>query len=120
MLDLLREYALKHDEGSFANLLDGVLSERPTIETLSQEFEDAGFEDIDVEVRNVVLPFESGRAFMEDPVTRLMIMPELATWLGNQDLRTPLEYVREAMDLYWSEGTLELNVNVGCVSARCP
>ena len=57
---------------------------------------------------------------MEDPVSRLMIIPELRTWLGMEDLQKPLDYVRDAIDKYWSEGKLELSLNVGCASARRP
>jgi SAM-dependent methyltransferase len=103
--DLLREYAL---------------ATRPSIESLSEELEGVGFEDVDVEIRQTFLPFDSGRAFVEDPVTRLQILPELHTWLGDHDLKKPLDYVRDAIDKYWSEGKLELAVNVGCASARVP
>lgn len=118
--DLLREYALKNDEVEFGNALDQALSDRPSIETLSDQLEVAGFNDVDVEVRQTTLLYESGRAFVEDPVSRLMILPEIRSWLGLQDIRRPLDYVRDAIDKYWSEGKLELSINVGCASARCP
>ena len=118
--DLLREYALKYDDAEFSKAVEYALATRPSIESLSEELEGAGFEDVDVEIRQTTLPFDSGRAFVEDPVTRLQIMPELRTWLGEHDLKKPLDYVRDAIDKYWSEGKLELAVNVGCVSARVP
>jgi SAM-dependent methyltransferase len=117
--DLLREYALKVDDNEFSKAVEYALATRPSIESLSEELEGAGFEDVDVEIRQTFLPFDSGRAFMEDPVTRLQILPELRTWLGEQhDLKKALEYVRDAIDKYWSEAKLELTVNVGCASAR--
>jgi len=118
--DLLREYALKYEEAEFLKALEVSLAVRPTIETLSEELEAAGFEDIDVEVRQASLPFESGRAFVEDPAARLLILPEIRSWIPNSDLTRPLDYAREAIDKYWSEGKLELTLNVGCASARCP
>ena len=118
--DLLREYALKFDDGDFSKAVEYALATRPSIESLSEELEGAGFEDVDVEIRQTFLPFDSGRAFVEDPVTRLQIMPELRSWLGDHDLKQPLEYVRDAIDKYWSEGKLELSLNVGCASARKP
>lgn len=118
--DLLREYALKFDDTDFSKAVEYALATRPSIESLSEELEGAGFEDVDVEIRQTSLPFDSGRAFFEDPVTRLQILPELETWLGDHDLKKPFEYVREAIDKYWSEGKLELAVNVGCASARVP
>lgn len=120
IVDLMREFALKHEETAFLQSLELSLGARPTIETLSEELEAAGFDDIDVEVRQASLPFDSGRAFVEDPATRLLILPEIRSWLAASDLARPLEYAREAIDKYWSEGKLELSLNVGCASARCP
>ena len=88
--------------------------------TLSDELESAGLTDVDVEIRSTMLPFDSGRAFFEDPVTRLLILPELRTSLETSDLDESLEYVRDAIDKYWSEGRFDLTLNVGCASARQP
>jgi SAM-dependent methyltransferase len=118
--DLLREYALKLDDAEFSKAVEFALATRPSIESLSEELESVGFEDIDVEIRQTTIAFDSGRAFIEDPITRLQILPELRTWLGDHDLKRPLEYVRDAIDKYWSEAKLELSVNVGCASARVP
>jgi SAM-dependent methyltransferase len=116
--DLLCEYALKYDLGEFGNLVDTAMASRPTIETLSEELEYAGLSDVDVEIRCTALPFDSGRALFEDPITRLLVLPELRASLNLSDLEEPLKYVREAIDKYWSEGRFELTVNVGCASGR--
>jgi hypothetical protein len=50
----------------------------------------------------------------------LLILPDLRAWLPVPDLDRPLEYVRDAIDKYWSEGKLGLTLNVGCASARKP
>jgi SAM-dependent methyltransferase len=118
--DLFREYGLKHDDSDFSKAIEAALLGRPSIETLSEELENAGLDDIDVEIRQTQLSFDSGRAFVEDPVSRLLIIPEVRTWLAVNDLQKPLEYVRDAIDKYWSEGKLELSLNVGCASARKP
>jgi ubiquinone/menaquinone biosynthesis C-methylase UbiE len=118
--DLFREYALKHDDEEFAKELEASLAERPSLETLSEQLESAGLEDVDVEVRQITIPFDSGRAFVDDPVSRLLILPEVRSWLPLADTKRPLEYVREAIDRYWSESKLELSLNVGAASARCP
>jgi SAM-dependent methyltransferase len=120
VLDLYREYALKYDDADFSKAVEFAIATRPTIESLSEELETVGLEDIDVEIRATTLPFDSGRAFVEDPVNRLLILPELSASLGVQDMAKPLEYVRDAVDRYWSESKLELSINVGCASARVP
>lgn len=118
--DLLREYALKADDVDFGKTLELALATCPSIESLSEELESAGFDDVDVEIRQTTLPFDSGRAFVEDPVSRLLIVPELRSLLVDEDLKRPLDYVRDAIDKYWSEGKLELAINIGCASARVP
>jgi SAM-dependent methyltransferase len=120
VLDLYREYALKYDDADFSKAVEFAIATRPTIESLSEELETVGLEDVDVEIRSTTLPFDSGRAFVEDPVNRLLILPELSASLGVQDMQKPLEYVRDAVDRYWSESKLELSINVGCASARVP
>jgi len=116
--DLLRECALKNDDSALALAVDRALAKRPTVEALSAELEEAGFEYVDVSLRPLSIAFPSGRAFAEDPITRLMLVPEFRVNLGLADLTKPLEYVRDAVDKYWSEGGFEMSVNVGCVTAR--
>jgi hypothetical protein len=53
-------------------------------------------------------------------VSRLLVLPEVKAWIGVEDVARPLNYVRDAIDKYWSEGKLELSLNVGCASARKP
>lgn len=118
--DLFREYALKFDDGEFAKAVDTAFAARPSLEALSDELEQAGLEDVDVEVRAAELVFDSGRAFIEDAASRLLILPEVRTWLGTADLTTPLAYLRDAADRYWSETKLGLSLSIGCASARKP
>lgn len=116
--DLFREYALKHDDGELGRAIDEAMASRPTVETLSDELEIHGLEDVDVELRQECLRFDNGRSLVEDPISRLLIIPEICRSLGGRDLRRPIEYLREATDRYWSETSFELTVNVGCASAR--
>ena len=118
LADLFREYALKTDEGEFGKAVEEATATRPTIETLSDELETVGLDDVDVEIRSTELSFDSGRAFVEDPISRLLILPELRASLGVEEMQAPLDYLRDAIDKYWSEGKFELTLNVGCASAR--
>lgn len=116
--DLFREYGLKFDKGEFGKRVEVAMLSRPTIESLSEEIEAAGFDDVDVDVRHVSLSFEAGRAFTEDPVTRLFVIPELQAQMGIDDFQEPLLYLNEAIGRYWSNREFELNVVVGTASAR--
>lgn len=116
--DLFREYSLKHDHGELARATEAAMVGRPTIESLSEELEDAGFDDIDVDVRQISLSFPGGRAFTEDPVTRLLVVPELSAHMGIADLAEPLQYLNDAIGKYWSRRDFEVTVVVGTASAR--
>lgn len=116
--DLLREYALKHDDPGLGQAVDKAALARPTIEMLTSELQQAGFDFVEGLSRPAVLHFRSGRDFFEDPIARLVIVPELDTELELDDPAAPLSYVRDAIDKYWSDGEFELTVNVGCATGR--
>lgn len=118
LIDLLREYALKHDADDLAKALEANAMQRPTVETFADVFEEHGLVDVDVEVHPATLSFRSGLDFFEDPVTRLLVLPDLQLTMGTVELGAALQYAREAIDKYWSEGDFELSIHVGCASAR--
>jgi len=118
LADLLHEFALKNGEGEAESPVERAPEVRPTAEGLSVELEDAGFEFVDVATRTTVLRFRSGRDFFEDPVARLLIVPEVKRHHRLEDPEGALSYVQDAIDKYWSESTFELTVNVGCVTGR--
>jgi SAM-dependent methyltransferase len=118
VFDLLREYALKNEAVDVTQAVEQAAASRPTMEVLGAEMEDAGFHYVDVELRTSVHEFQSGRAFFEDPIARLLVLPELRASLATLDMERPFAYVREAIDKYWSEGAFTLTVNVGCASGR--
>jgi SAM-dependent methyltransferase len=118
--DLLRECALKHELVDLTNAVEAAQQLRPTDELLKRELEAVGFEYVDVDVRTRTLKFEGGRGFFEDPVTRLLLMPEFRVNLALQtgSAVDPFHYVRDAIDKYWSDRTFEMTVNVGVASGR--
>jgi ubiquinone/menaquinone biosynthesis C-methylase UbiE len=118
IVDLFREYALKHDAGELGGALESAWLGRPTIESLSEELEACGFEDIDVSVRQVGLSFQGARAFTEDPVTRLLVLPELQAHMGDFDLSEPVQYLNDALSKYYAKRDFELGFVIGTASAR--
>jgi SAM-dependent methyltransferase len=116
--DLLREYALKYDDGEVGRAVEQATLVRPTVEMFGAEFEEAGFDFVDVSLRPTTLGFQSGRDFFEDPVARLLVLPEAQLNLKLVHPDKAWDYVREAIDKYWSDGTFELTVNVGCATGR--
>lgn len=116
--DLLREYALKFDDHDVSRAVEEAILARPTVEMLGTELEESGFDFIDVTLRPTTLTFQSGRDFFEDPIARLLILPDLRLHLRLDESDKPLSYVREAIDKYWSDETFELTANVGCCVGR--
>jgi SAM-dependent methyltransferase len=116
--DLLREYALKFDEAEVAVAVDRASASRPTVEMLGAELEEAGFDFVDVSLRPATFAFRSGRDFFEDPIARLLVLPDVKLALGLEEPDKALAYVRDAIDKYWSDGAFELTVNVGCATGR--
>ena len=119
IFDLLREYALKYDDTGVAAAVEQAVLVWPTVETLSEELGNAGFDYVDVSLRPSTLRFQGGRDFFEDPVARLAILPELRSTLSlEESADKSLAYVREAIDKYWGGRSFELTVNVGCATGR--
>ncbi len=119
--DMLREYALRHDQPHFGEAVDTASSHRLTPETLAEKVEAAGFMEVDVGVELVVITFENGRDFLEDPIARLVVGPDVRSSIPVETgVDGAWDYARHAIAMYWSEIPYELTVNIGIVSARKP
>jgi ubiquinone/menaquinone biosynthesis C-methylase UbiE len=118
--DMVREFALRQDLVELGKAIDDVAASRPNLETVSEEFENAGLSEVDVDVQLIAVSFGDGRQFLEDPIARLMVFPEMQVLLAlDPELSTAcFKYVHDAISKYWSEGVFELTVNVGCASGR--
>jgi SAM-dependent methyltransferase len=118
--DMIREFALRQDLTELGKAVDAAAASRPTIETVSEEFENAGLTEVDVDVQLIAVSFNTGREFLEDPIAKLVVFPDLFSILPMEDkVAAPcLKYIHEAISRYWSEGVFELTVNVGCASGR--
>lgn len=118
--DMLREYALRSDVSDLGTAVDAAAQARPTIETVAEELENAGFSDVDVDVQLIAISYATGREFIDDPATKLLVLPEVLAALRTSDaiLAPSLRYLEEAITKYWSDGVFELTVNVGCIVAR--
>jgi SAM-dependent methyltransferase len=118
--DMIREYALRQDLPDLGKAVDSAAASRPTIETVSEEFENAGLTEVDVDVQLISASFNNGREFLEDPIAKLLVMPDALELLkvDGQTSGDCKRYVAEAISKYWAEGVFELTVNVGCASGR--
>lgn len=119
--DMLREYALRHDQPHFGEAVDAASTHRPTPETLVSLIESAGFMEVDVTVDLMAIKFENGRDFLEDPIARLVVGPDVRSSIPVENgVENAWDYACHAIAKYWSEIPFELTVNIGTVSARKP
>lgn len=118
ILDLMEEFALKYDDVGITRAMEMAAAERVTVESVSEELEAAGFSDIDFEIHNDVIGYDSGRAFLEDPSVRYFIAPQVEAWLDQLDLSSAMEYVGRAIDKYWSDTRMEMGISIAAFSAR--
>jgi len=98
--------------------MEHAAADRVTVESVSEELEAAGFSDVDFEIHNDVMSYDSGRAFLEDPSVRYFIAPQIEAWLDQLDLASAMEYVGRAIDKYWSETKMEMGISIAAFSAR--
>ena len=122
IVDMLREFSLKHDTPSFGEAIEVGAHSRPTPETLTEDLERLGFVDVSVDVELLSVAFETGKDFIAHPLFRLVVVPELACMIGGsaETLGSAIDYAKAAIVKYWSEGQFDLTVNIGCASARKP
>jgi SAM-dependent methyltransferase len=120
--DLLREYAIKHDDHEFLRILESALVRFPTPETLTEELTRAGFSYVEVELRRSTVVFASHEEFLEDPSTRLFFRPIVAALAASSNrpglMTTLWSYLRNAISRYFRDEPFELTVSVGIASAR--
>lgn len=116
VFDLMREYGLKYELPEVDAIVARGVEFRPTVETFAVELEDAGFVDVDVELRPTSLSFRSARDFFESPATRLLVFPALhAKFDGDA-----LDYLKDAISKYWSDADFEMSLNIACATAHKP
>ncbi|MBW2523503.1 MAG: methyltransferase domain-containing protein [Deltaproteobacteria bacterium] len=119
LYDLLREFALRHDLPHFGEAVDAGAAARPNPETIVSQCETAGFSEVDVCVELCAIPFEDGRDFLEDPISRLVVGPDLRFSLPiDAGVDEGMMYLADAISKYWSELGFHLEINIGAVSAR--
>ncbi len=117
--DMFREYALRHEQPHFGEAVDAAASLRPNPETLAEQIEQAGFEHVDVSLELVAIPFNNGRDFLEDPISRLVVGPDIRWSIPIETgVEQAMSYATDAISKYWSEIRFELTVNIASVSAR--
>ena len=65
-----------------------------------EEFENAGLTEVDVDVQLIAVSFNDGREFLEDPIAKLLVFPEMRVLLSlDKERRGDVLQVRARRDL---------------------
>jgi len=119
LYDLLHEYTVRYGDDEFAVALERAQATRPTPEEFEVALESAGFEDITIAVDLAGLGFSSGAAFTGDPLARLVLMAELASWFTEPSTFTSAyAFAQDAIVRYFTGVPCRLTFNIGAASAR--
>ncbi len=116
--DLVREFALRHEELELSARLEAPETCGPTADQLIGEFEASGFEFVRVDQQQFAMKFESGRAFIDDAAMRLCVLPELEAPLRGGDAGRLRQYLCTAIDRYWSHSAFELTISAAVAVGR--
>ena len=117
--DLLREYALKHDDAEVGARRRAGARRAAHRRDARRRARGGGLrlrrrQPAPGDVRRSGAVATSSRI----PSRGCSILPELRLNLNLDDPEKALGYVRDAIDKYWSDGAFELTVNVGCATGR--
>jgi ubiquinone/menaquinone biosynthesis C-methylase UbiE len=121
VLDMFREIAVRRDSSALQKRIDQAALRTPTAATWRAQLASAGYEDIEVQVDDVRLPYRNAREIFADPMLKIVALPEWRFLCGTQPGdESMLGEVERALDTYFASGPLSLTVRTGLISARKP
>jgi SAM-dependent methyltransferase len=120
-LDIYKEVLTKHDKHDILENLDDYIEAMPEVKDVETMMEEAGLEDVNVEVEEFTLLFKSAREFFFAPVIEY---GPLRRWKGlagkGQQMQDIFWYIKEAIDAYFTGSAFSLTVKAGCASGNKP
>lgn len=121
VLDMFREVAVRRDHAALARRIEQLAPRAPSASAWRAQLAGAGFEDVQVEVEELRLPFRNARELFADPMIRIVAMPEWRWLCGMQaGDEAMLDEAEKALDTYFAGGPLSLTVQAGIAEARKP
>jgi ubiquinone/menaquinone biosynthesis C-methylase UbiE len=121
VLDMFREIAVRRDHAALQRRIDHVVARAPSAASWRNQLTGAGFDDANVHVEEIRLPYRNARELVNDPMLRVVALPEWRWLCGMQPGdEAMLEQVERSLDTYFAGGPLSLTVQVGLVEARKP
>ncbi len=115
--DLYREVLVKADRDDILQRLEEHLEEYPSPAEVRRVFEQAGLQDVSVEMERFQLLFKSAREFFFAPVVEY---GPLRTWKAlagkGQEMQDIFWNIKEAIDAYFGGVAFSVSVVAGCVT----
>ncbi|MBT8493778.1 MAG: methyltransferase domain-containing protein [Deltaproteobacteria bacterium] len=113
--DIYREVLVKHDKHETAQRLrQHIDSKYPAIDVCERWLQDAGLEDVSVEVEEFTLLFRSSREFFFAPVIEFGPLAEWKAIAGaGQEMQDVFWYIKESIDAYFEGRPFEITIRAG-------
>lgn len=113
--DIYREVLTKNDQHDVLDRLEQHIANTPEPETIASWFEQAGLEQVDVEIEEFSLLFKSSREFFFAPVIEFGPLSAWKEVAGKgQVMQEIFWHIKEAIDAYFGDRAFEITVKAGC------
>ncbi|MCP4447201.1 MAG: class I SAM-dependent methyltransferase [Myxococcales bacterium] len=121
-LDIYQEVLTKHDKHeTLATLQKHVELALPDVDQCYQWLENAGLEDVTVEIDEFAMLFKSSREFFFAPLIEFGPIADWKRIAGKgQEMQDIFWYIKEAIDAYYSGRAFEVTVKAGLIRGRVP
>jgi ubiquinone/menaquinone biosynthesis C-methylase UbiE len=119
--DIYREVLTKNDQEEVLVRLEKHIARTPDAEQVATWFEEAGLEQVEVEVEQFSLLFKSSREFFFSPVIEFGPLSEWKDVGGKgQEMQEIFWHIKESIDAYFGSRAFEVTVKAGCFRASKP
>jgi ubiquinone/menaquinone biosynthesis C-methylase UbiE len=119
--DIYREVLTKNDQHDVLARLEEHITRSPDVDTVVSWMEEAGLEEIEVEVEAFSLLFKSSREFFFAPVVEFGPLSAWKEVAGKGKVMQEIFWhIKEAIDAYFSDRAFEITVKAGCFRGTKP
>ncbi|MCC6747801.1 MAG: methyltransferase domain-containing protein [Deltaproteobacteria bacterium] len=117
--DIYREVLVKNDKHEALERLERHILETPDAEQAARWMEQSGLEDVQVEMEEFNLLFQSAREFFFAPVIEYGPLTAWKEVIGKgQEMQDIFWQIKEAIDAYFGERAFGVTIKAGCLRGR--
>ena len=119
--DIYREVLTKGDQHEVLDRLETHIAAMPEPDTIVGWFEEAGLEQVEVEVEEFSLLFKSSREFFFAPVVEFGPLSAWKEIAGKgETMQEIFWHIKEAIDAYFGERAFAVTIKAGCFRGTRP